>query len=112
MSLKLTGNGLFESSRMMLPEHKEAYNAYFERLSDKKRPELDVQETERISFVFAEALHEKCQVKVTLFHSKEEQYVIGNVVRIDPHIRKVKLQLEDDEQYWLPWSEIVDVALL
>jgi hypothetical protein len=28
MAKKLEGNGLFESSRLMLPEHREAYNHY------------------------------------------------------------------------------------
>ncbi|KHF36751.1 hypothetical protein CM49_01057 [Paenibacillus sp. P1XP2] len=32
MSKKLQGNGLFESSRMMLPEHREAYIRHQQRL--------------------------------------------------------------------------------
>lgn len=111
MSLKLTGNGLFESSRMMLPEHKEAYNMYRRGLARKERPELDEQEIERMSFLLNEALHEASLVRITLFDPYQQREQIGKVVQLDSNLCRVKLAM-DDECYWLSWTEIVGIATL
>lgn len=43
ISKKLEGNGLWESSRMILSEHKERIYQYRVELSKKQRPTLDEQ---------------------------------------------------------------------
>lgn len=48
MTKKLEGNGLWESSRMMLPEHKETIIYKQHEEGRKQRPELDAQEIELI----------------------------------------------------------------
>lgn len=50
---KLEGNGLWESSRMMLPEHKEAINRQQNKEGRKVRPTLDAQEIELMENVLA-----------------------------------------------------------
>lgn len=41
MSKKLTGNGLWESSRMMLPEHREQFLEQRRSLKKHEKPSLD-----------------------------------------------------------------------
>ncbi len=44
MSKKLQGNGLWESSRMMLPEHKETIIQHRYEFGRRSRPTIDEQE--------------------------------------------------------------------
>lgn len=41
MAKKLEGNGLFESSRMILPEHREAHNQYMTHKDPRPKPMID-----------------------------------------------------------------------
>ncbi|MDK8193786.1 YolD-like family protein [Paenibacillus sp. UMB7766-LJ446] len=48
MAGKLDDNGVFEGSRMILPEHRDAYVAHMHELNRKDRPVLDEQEWQLI----------------------------------------------------------------
>lgn len=83
MRKKLEGNGLWESSRMMLPEHKAAINERQAALRLRQRVELDEQEWEHVARCVSESLQQRRQVAMKLFHPAEELTVIGIVDRID-----------------------------
>lgn len=83
MRKKLEGNGLWESSRMMLPEHKVAINEHEISLRQRQRVELDEQEWEQVSLSVTESLQQRLPVKLRLFHPAEELIVIGIVDRVD-----------------------------
>lgn len=84
MRKKLEGNGLWESSRMMLPEHKIAINEQEKTLRQRQRVELDEQEWENVALSVTESLHQRQPITLRLFHPLEELTVIGIVDRIDP----------------------------
>lgn len=46
MSKKLEGNGLWESSRIIIPEHKEAYLKLMKDRQRRGKPEIDDQEVQ------------------------------------------------------------------
>lgn len=48
MRSRLKDNGLYESSRMILPEHREAWLAQCEQQERRGKPVLDEQEYQRI----------------------------------------------------------------
>lgn len=83
MRKKLEGNGLWESSRMMLPEHKVAINENAEALRHRYRIELDEQEWENVSRSMTESLQQRQPITLRLFHPIEELIVTGIVDRID-----------------------------
>ncbi|WP_028611105.1 YolD-like family protein [Paenibacillus harenae] len=83
MRKKLEGNGLWESSRMMLPEHKVAINEHEAVLRRRQRVELDEQEWEHVARSVTESLQQRQQIKLRLFHPIEELTVIGIVDRVD-----------------------------
>ncbi|WP_424765845.1 YolD-like family protein [Paenibacillus sp. sgz302251] len=83
MRKKLEGNGLWESSRMMLPEHKVAINEHEAALLLRQRVELDEQEWENVARCVTESLQQRQQITLRLFHPIEELTVIGIVDRID-----------------------------
>ncbi|CAM3947595.1 YolD-like family protein [Paenibacillus alkaliterrae] len=83
MRKKLEGNGLWESSRMMLPEHKVAINEHEAALRLRQRVELDEQEWEHVVRSVTESLRLRQQITLRLFHPVEELTVIGIVDRVD-----------------------------
>ncbi|WP_138753558.1 YolD-like family protein [Paenibacillus sinopodophylli] len=83
MKKKLTGNGLWESSRMMLPENKVAINKLFVEKQKRQRTELDEQECTIISQLFDASLNNRQEIKLQMFHPTEELEVIGIIDRVD-----------------------------
>ncbi|MGP0585831.1 YolD-like family protein [Paenibacillus timonensis] len=110
MSKKLQGNGLFESSRMMLPEHKEAYILHQRNLQKNSRPQLDDQETERISMLAAESLQLRKEVTVVLFGEFDVPKLTGVVTKIDQQQKKIRLT-QGNHFEWINVTDIIDVIL-
>lgn len=104
---KLEGNGLWESSRMMLPEHKETIIRRQLEEGRKDRPTLDPQEMELIEQVLAESLHSHCKIKVRLYNEYEDIELCGTVVVIQAYRREIKLATGVGEWEWIKIDEIV-----
>nr|MBC9199788.1 YolD-like family protein [Paenibacillus sp. PL91] len=83
MRKKLEGNGMWESSRMMLPEHKVALNEYDREMKKRQRIDLDEQEWEDISRMVAESMQHRVEISVRMFHITEMLTVVGVVNRVD-----------------------------
>jgi nucleoid DNA-binding protein len=109
MSKKLEGNGLWESSRMMLPEHKERIRSRRKEMNRKQRPELDALELERFYRLLAESAAEGTQVRLTLFGEFEDQHRSGTVSRIDALHGRVKLRVGSEEEEWFEVRDLVGV---
>ncbi|WP_127534300.1 YolD-like family protein [Paenibacillus kobensis] len=83
MSKKLQGNGLWESSRMMLPEHKAEIVSSAKAAKYRQPSELDEHEWEQISRAVAESMELRQPIALRMYHPYEETKVIGTVERID-----------------------------
>lgn len=105
MSKKLQGNGLFESSRMMLPEHKEAYILHQQNLRKKKRPQIDEQETEHLSQIVAESILDEKEITLVLFGESDETKLTGVITKIDQQQKKVRLTQSND----FVWINVADI---
>lgn len=104
-------NLLWESSRMMLPEHKEAYIAQQKSIKQKKRPTLDEQRLQELSLVIAEAISTQCRVAIQLYDPYDDIVIQGRIERIQPLYRKLKL-IEEEEASWIALEDIIDVFIL
>ena len=102
MSKKLTGNGLWESSRMMLPEHKETIVQRNKRLTVKRMPILDEQEWEQINEGLSQAYEERQEISIVIFGEWENQVVTGVITKFD----RDRLMIAGQ---WVKAREIVDV---
>lgn len=80
---KLEGNGLWQSSRMMLPEHKAALNEWDRERQKHTLIHLDEQAWEDISRVIAESIKLRKEIKLKMYHEFEELEVVGIVNRVD-----------------------------
>lgn len=90
MTKKLEDNGLWESSRMMLPEHKQRIIAdnYETRHKRPPKPTLDEQEWEQVMRVLMESLGLRVPAKFRLYDEYEDAAAIGVVERVDPYLRR------------------------
>lgn len=76
-------NVIWESSRMMLPEHKERIIEHRRELNRKERVELAAEEWEQIERVMSQSLEQRRPIRIRLYDPFEELLVIGIVDRID-----------------------------
>ncbi len=108
MSKKLQGNGLFESSRMMLPEHKDAYIEQQRQLKKQKKPELDEQELLRISQSLFQSMHDQKPLHVIQFGEFQHQSYYGVVKSYNKQRYQIQIETEAGLR-WLALSEIINV---
>jgi hypothetical protein len=109
MGHKLEENGLWESSRMMLPEHTERIIVENSEFKHKRlpRPTLDEQEWEQIMRVLMESLGTRVSAHFQLYDEYEDSAAIGIVERVDPYRR---MFLVDGE--WFKMSDIIGAEIL
>lgn len=106
MGKKLGGNGLWESSRFMLPQHIATINEYRVSLNRRARPILDEQELQLLSMALSESIVMNKRATIKLFDEYEDLQVIGIVERLDQHGRRVKVEGE-----WFKLDDIVAVEV-
>lgn len=99
-------NLLWESTRMILPEHREAILARKERLKRRSRPKLDHQLLERIQHIIDVSMKTKCEVRFEVFGEMESVWIEGYVVRTDPYQGRILIQTKDRD-IWLKTSDIL-----
>lgn len=97
----LEGNGLWESSRMMLPEHKERINLHNANKDNRQRISLDDQELEQIGRKLTESLERRTIVTVRLYDENEQLQVVGMVDRISH--QRGQFMVNGD---WYPLADI------
>ncbi|MEK3771079.1 YolD-like family protein [Paenibacillus sp. FSL R5-0887] len=103
---KLEGNGLWESSRMIMPEHKNRMLDDALNEETRKKPDLDPQALAEISQVLAQSLEDCSPITLRLFDPVEDKEIRGIVMRVDQQLMQIKLRTSDDE--W-EWSNMKDV---
>ena len=104
---KLNGNGRYESSRFVLPEHREALLTYQHERTRLQHPQIDEQEWEQIGSRLQQSMAEREKITVRLFDPFARKEVHGIVDNIDVHKRRFKLtsgkewhKLEDILEVW------------
>jgi len=110
MSKKLQGNGLWESSRMMLPEHKSTIlkrNQEFKRLS---KPVLHEDEIIDINHLINESYHGKEVIHVRIHGDWGNREIVGVVTQINSYQKKIKLDFDEGFE-WVDFDEIVSIAI-
>ncbi|WII39214.1 YolD-like family protein [Paenibacillus thiaminolyticus] len=108
MSGKLSGNGLWESSRMMLPQHKEALLRHQHEQHRQERPNLDDLVVEDISRRLQWSMENREPIVLQLYDPFERREVSGIVVDIDMIGQRVRVQ-EGEERIWISVEDILGV---
>lgn len=111
MSELRRGNLLWESSRMVLPEHRERMLERRKNLKRKAKPILDEQRLKELSETVSEAVVRRLKVSVTVYDPFGEFTVTGEIVNIDPQLRRIKLA-DGGNVSWIPLEDIMDVSIV
>lgn len=93
---------LWESSRMMLPQHVEEIRRDLREQNRKNKPELYAQESELIERAIHASLTLKQPVNLRMFDEYEDVRVVGIVERIDGQCGRFKVDGE-----WFNVAEVI-----
>lgn len=105
MSKKLQGNGMYESSRFIIPQHRESAVRQAQEIHRRKKPSLDEQQWEMVELALSESIREHVEVTIQVFGAFENTKVVGMVTRVDTYRKQVKLSFDDDYE----WIKFVDI---
>ncbi|MEN1985863.1 YolD-like family protein [Paenibacillus hubeiensis] len=111
MSGKLYDNGIFEGSRMILPEHREAYLGHMHELNRKEKPVLDEQEWQLIGQVLMESYQERVSVTLTVFDPFDDMVMRGVVDRIDQQRKEIKFVRGEEDYSFIPFKNIISASI-
>lgn len=106
VSKKLSNNGLWESSRMIIPQHKEALLRHQHEQHRQERPNLDDQVIEEVSRRLQWSMENREPIVLELYNPFEQREVSGIVVDIDMIGQRVRLQ-KGDERHWIQVEDIL-----
>ncbi|WNQ09618.1 YolD-like family protein [Paenibacillus aurantius] len=111
MGKKLVGNGIWEASRMMLPEHRDRIITYRRDLNIKEKPILDEQRIMELVRVISEAIFTDNEVKVSVFDDYEDHIHIGCIDKIDTLNKQIKL-IHNSDFVWIKLQDILEIQLI
>ncbi len=106
MSKKLEKNGLWESSRMMLPEHREAIVGQNRSLMKREKPDLDEQGQEEIVRAIGLSMLLSKPITFVLFDEYEERDITGIATKINKENGTVKICGAGGEE-WIRFTDII-----
>jgi hypothetical protein len=104
-------NGIYEGSRIILPEHREAFLRDQKEQERKGKPVLDEQEMQLIEEAIMESYQECWSVTLTVFNPFDDEVLHGVVTAIDKPNRRIKLVRGDEDYSWIRIEEIISASL-
>lgn len=104
---KLEGNGLWESSRMMLPEHTIRIIHDEREQLRKEKPEIDPQEWELIDQALYYSMADHAPIKLTIFDAFVDRQAKGTVMKVDRQLKRIKISWSEEDWDWIEMSEII-----
>lgn len=111
MGRKLEGNGIFESSRMMLPEHQERILNHYREEQQKTKPILDAQEVEQIEKALVNSYNRRVPVELKVFDPFKEIRMSGVVTALNTSLREIKLMQGEDNYKWIRLEEVISAHI-
>lgn len=114
MSKKLERNGLWESSRMMLPQHKESAIRNQKEMQRIQRQVLDEQEVQIISATLSQSQMYKKMVKLTLYGEFQPRTITG-IVTSSKHgefrVDTVDPSIGLEDWGWISYKDVLKAEL-
>ncbi|KYG31979.1 YolD-like family protein [Alkalihalobacillus trypoxylicola] len=105
------GNLLWESSRMFLPEHKEALLKLKQTEQEVPKPELDEQAFEELGMTVLNALNHTLSVKVHYWDDGQLKEESGIIARVDEHNQSLILR-DAHSTLQIKFSFLIHVEIL
>ncbi|MEO2203655.1 YolD-like family protein [Paenibacillus pabuli] len=110
MSKKLEANGLWESSRMMLPQHKERIIQHRTQIHYQAKPLIHEDEWEMIAQNVDMSLNYTLQATIEVFNESGNRYIHGIVTSVSTFGKKIKIEMDHGFE-WVDFDQLVAVKL-
>ena len=109
---KLTpgANVMWESSRMIIPQHKEAAIRQAKEVRKQVRPELTEEELQEMFGRLKAAQSNTLEVTITLYGEYENRLLRGIVTGLDPRQRLIKIEHDYDWEL-IEFENVISVQL-
>ncbi|WP_438351581.1 YolD-like family protein [Paenibacillus sp. FA6] len=107
MGKKLEGNGLYESSRMIIPQHREAILRQERESKRRVKPILNEQQWEMIEQALRESLRDHASVTLQLFGPFEYRELRGIVNTINTFHKEIRLYFRNGEWELIKFEDII-----
>ncbi|WP_099158434.1 YolD-like family protein [Virgibacillus ndiopensis] len=102
-------NLMWESSRMMLPEHKSRIREHQKELKKRTKPIFDEQQIILFSQLISEAVQQERNVKIQIFHPYHDYHITGRIQKTTP--KQIKLVSPHDST-WISFDDIMGITIL
>jgi hypothetical protein len=110
ISKKLSGNGLWESSRMVLPEHRIRMFKHNEERGYKEKPSLHEDELEMLFQNINYSINQREIVSMTVFGVGQDRVINGVVTYINYDKKKLRIEFDDGYEF-VDFDEIINVRM-
>lgn len=104
------GNLLWEGSRMMLPEHKEALLERNRKLKEFIPPLLGEEQLTELNQVILQSIEHDLAVTITYATKKEPRQFWGWITKVDPQQRFIKI-INDNDTLKVKFESILNVEV-
>jgi hypothetical protein len=106
---------MWESSRMMLPEHVEAINRQKKESQKKERPNFDQQHLEQVEMMIRQYIYSEVKLFIIVYGEYEETDLHGKITNFDSQMKRMKVEWQtkdgEDDFQWVSIYDIVDIFL-
>ncbi|WP_025681778.1 YolD-like family protein [Paenibacillus massiliensis] len=107
MSKKLEGNGLFEGSRFILPEHAARIREQYIEETRRSKPIMDDQEVQLIEQALVNSYNRRVPVELQVFDPFDDIRVSGVVTVLNTGRRMAKILQGDNDYQWIEIDDIL-----
>ncbi|MDC3414475.1 YolD-like family protein [Aquibacillus sp. 3ASR75-11] len=101
----------WESSRMMLPEHKQVLQRHQKELNTKTKPILDEQQAVIISRRITDSINRNMNVKIQLFDPYQDSFILGKIQKLVTEQGQMKVSCQD-KVVWVRLDDIIDIQMI
>ncbi|MDQ0896282.1 MULTISPECIES: YolD-like family protein [unclassified Paenibacillus] len=112
MSKKLQNNGLWESSRMMLPQHREAIKLQQKEETRIERPRMDEQEAHTMAAALTQSQVYSQLVEVTIYGEYQSRTLTGRVTSHQRDAFRLYIDATVQEHEWVRFKDLIKVELI
>ncbi|GIM47707.1 hypothetical protein DNHGIG_32560 [Collibacillus ludicampi] len=107
--MRIIDGNIFESMRIILPEHRATMRRLEKEAKGQPRPVLDEQKIEEMSRVLTDAIQDSRPVKVTMYNPFGHELVVMVPEKIDSYAKTLTGKDLDGNVRYIPLTDLIDV---
>jgi C4-type Zn-finger protein len=109
--MRIIDGNIFESMRIILPEHREAMKRLESEAKRQPRPVLDEQKIEEMSRVLADAIQDQRSITLIVYKPFGPDRVEMIPEKIDPYTKKLVGRDREGNVRNVPLTDLIDVQI-